>query len=224
MKRLLIFDLDGTLLNTIADLGSATNYALRVSGFPEHNIASYPMLVGNGVTRLIERALPEEERSPENVAALRDKFREYYDQHLADATQPYPGIHQLLRDLTDMDVKVAVASNKYHEAVERLIHHFFPDIPWSAVEGNKEGVPVKPDPSVVFDILGKVPTRKSKVLFVGDSGVDMETARRACIDSCGVTWGFRTAKELRDNHADNIVENPGEIISIVRRPGLDFND
>lgn len=224
MKRLLIFDLDGTLLNTIADLGSATNYALRVSGFPEHNIASYPMLVGNGVTRLIERALPEEERSPENVAALRDKFREYYDEHLADATQPYPGIHQLLRDLTDMDVKVAVASNKYHEAVERLIHHFFPDIPWSAVEGNKEGVPVKPDPSVVFDILGKVPTRKSKVLFVGDSGVDMETARRACIDSCGVTWGFRTAKELRDNHADNIVENPGEIISIVRRPGLDFND
>lgn len=224
MKRLLIFDLDGTLLNTIADLGSATNYALRVSGFPEHNIASYPMLVGNGVTRLIERALPEEERSPENVAALRDKFREYYDQHLADATQPYPGIHQLLRDLTDMDVKVAVASNKYHEAVERLIHHFFPDIPWSAVEGNKEGVPVKPDPSVVFEILGKVPTRKSKVLFVGDSGVDMETARRACIDSCGVTWGFRTAKELRDNHADNIVENPGEIISIVRRPGLDLND
>ncbi|MDE6394272.1 MAG: HAD family hydrolase [Duncaniella sp.] len=224
MKQLLIFDLDGTLLNTIADLGTATNYALRVSGFPEHNLASYPMLVGNGVTRLIERALPEEERSPDTVAALRDKFREYYDEHLADATQPYPGIHQLLRDLRDMDVKVAVASNKYHDAVERLIHHFFPDIPWSAVEGNKEGVPVKPDPSVVFEILGKVPTRKSKVLFVGDSGVDMETARRACIDSCGVTWGFRTAKELRDHHADNIVENPGEIISIVRRPGLDFHD
>lgn len=224
MKRLVIFDLDGTLLNTIADLGAATNYALRVSGFPEHNLASYPMLVGNGVTRLIERALPEEERSPENVAALREKFREYYDEHLADATQPYPGIHRLLRDLTDMDVKVAVASNKYHAAVEKLIHKFFHDIPWSAVEGNKEGVPVKPDPSVVFEILGKVPTRKTNVLFVGDSGVDMETARRACVDSCGVTWGFRSVRELRDNHADNIVDNPEEIIGIVRNTGLDFND
>ena len=224
MKQLVIFDLDGTLLNTIADLGTATNYALRVSGYPEHNLASYPMLVGNGVTRLIERALPEDERSPENVEALREKFREYYDEHLADASQTYPGIHQLLRDLTDMGVKVAVASNKYHSAVETLIHRFFPDIPWSAVEGNKEGIPVKPDPSVVFEILGKVPTRKSKVLFVGDSGVDMETARRACVDSCGVTWGFRPVKELRDNHADNIVDTPAAIIDIVRRPGLELKD
>ena len=223
MKQLVIFDLDGTLLNTIADLGAATNYALRVSGYPEHNIASYPMLVGNGVTRLIERALPEDERSPEKVAELRAKFREYYDQHLADATQPYPGIHGMLRELTDMDVKLAVASNKYHEAVETLIARFFPDIPWSAVEGNKEGVPVKPDPSIVFDILGKVPTRKAKVLYVGDSGVDMETARRACVDSCGVTWGFRPLKELRDNHADNIVDDPAEIIKIVKRPGLELD-
>ncbi|MBD5321766.1 MAG: HAD family hydrolase [Bacteroides sp.] len=223
MKQLVIFDLDGTLLNTIADLGAATNYALRVSGYPEHNIASYPMLVGNGVTRLIERALPEDERSPEKVAELRAKFREYYDQHLADATQPYPGIHGMLRELTDMDVKLAVASNKYHEAVETLIARFFPDIPWSAVEGNKEGVPVKPDPSIVFDILGKVPTRKTKVLYVGDSGVDMETARRACVDSCGVTWGFRPLKELRDNHADNIVDDPAEIIKIVKRPGLELD-
>ena len=223
MKQLVIIDLDGTLLNTIADLGAATNYALRVSGYPEHNIASYPMLVGNGVTRLIERALPEDERSPEKVAELRAKFREYYDQHLADATQPYPGIHGMLRELTDMDVKLAVASNKYHEAVETLIARFFPDIPWSAVEGNKEGVPVKPDPSIVFDILGKVPTRKTKVLYVGDSGVDMETARRACVDSCGVTWGFRPLKELRDNHADNIVDDPAEIIKIVKRPGLELD-
>ncbi len=223
MKHLVIFDLDGTLLNTIADLGAATNHALAISGYPQHSIASYPMFVGNGVTRLIERALPEDVRTPENITAMREKFREYYDEHLTDATEPYPGIRALLDELVKMDVKVAVASNKYQSAVERLIGHFFPDIPWSAVEGQKEGVPVKPDPSIVFEILGKVPTRKPKVLYVGDSGVDMETARRACVDSCGVTWGFRPLKELRDNHADNIVNDPSEIITIVKRPGLELD-
>lgn len=223
MKRLVIFDLDGTLLNTISDLGAATNHALKESGYPQHNLASYPMFVGNGVTRLIERALPEDVRTPEIIASMREKFREYYDEHMADATEPYPGMRRLLSDLVDMDVKVAVASNKYQQAVEKLIAHFFPDIPWCAVEGQKEGVPVKPDPSIVFEILGKVPTRKSKVLYVGDSGVDMETARRACVDSCGVTWGFRPVKELRDTYADNIVNSPDEIINIVRRPGLELD-
>ncbi len=223
MKHLVIFDLDGTLLNTIADLGAATNYALRNSGYPEHSISAYPMFVGNGVTRLIERALPEDERSPENVTALREKFREYYDEHLADATVPYPGIPEMLHELNDMGVKMAVASNKYQNAVETLIQRFFPDIPWAAVEGQKEGVPVKPDPSIVFEILGKVPTRKSKVLYVGDSGVDMETARRACVDSCGVTWGFRPLKELKEPHADNITDTPDGIIKIVRRPGLELD-
>ena len=121
MKRLVIFDLDGTLLNTISDLGSATNHALRESGYPEHSLASYPMFVGNGVTRLIERALPEDVRTPEIIEAMREKFREYYDEHMADATEPYPGIRQLLHTLVGMDVKVAVASNKYQQAVEMLI-------------------------------------------------------------------------------------------------------
>lgn len=223
MKQLVIFDLDGTLLNTINDLGIATNYALHENGYPEHSLGAYPMFVGNGVTRLIERALPEDARSPETVLALRDKFREYYDEHLADTTVPYPGIPEMLRDLRDMGVKMAVASNKYQRAVETLIGHFFPDIPWASVDGHKEGVPSKPDPSIVFDILGKVPTRKSKVLYVGDSGVDMETARRACVDSCGVTWGFRPVKELRDTHADNIANTPDEIITIVKRPGLELD-
>lgn len=223
MKRLVIFDLDGTLLNTISDLGSATNHALKERGYPQHGLASYPMFVGNGVTRLIERALPEDVRTPEIIASMRETFREYYDAHLTDDTRPYPGIHDMLHTLTDMDVKVAVASNKYQQAVEKLITHFFPDIPWCAVEGQKEGVPVKPDPSIVFEILGKVPTRKSKVLYVGDSGVDMETARRACVDSCGVTWGFRPLKELREAYADNIANSPDEIINIVRRPGLELD-
>lgn len=223
MKHLVIFDLDGTLLNTIDDLGRATNHALRLSSYPEHNLAAYPMFVGNGVTRLIERALPEDARTPEIIADIRDKFREYYDSHLCDSTVPYPGIHDLLRDLRDMDISLAVASNKYQAAVERLISHFFPDIPWASVNGHKDGVPAKPDPSIVFEILGEVPTRKSKVLYVGDSAVDMETARRACVDSCGVIWGFRPLRELREAHADNIAEHPDDILAIVRRPGLQLD-
>lgn len=223
MKQLVIFDLDGTLLNTIADLGAATNYALRESGYPEHSISSYPMFVGNGVTRLIERAIPEDMRTHENILAVREKFCEYYDEHLTDETTPYTGIPELLHDLKDIGVKLAVASNKYQHAVETLINRYFPDITWSAVEGQKEGVPVKPDPSIIFEILGKTPTRKSKVLYVGDSGVDMETARRACVDSCGVTWGFRPVKELKEAHADNIADAPEQIITIVRRPGLELD-
>lgn len=223
MKHIVIFDLDGTLLNTIDDLGAATNFALRECGYPEHNLASYPMFVGNGVSRLIERALPEDERNPENVQRLKEKFTEYYDVHCADLTQPYPGIKEMLHTLQEMGVRMAVASNKYQEAVEKLINNFFPEIEWSAIEGQKEGVPVKPDPSIVFEILAKSPARKSKVLYVGDSGVDMETARRACVDSTGVTWGFRPVKELRDYHADNIVNSPEEIITIVKRPGLELD-
>lgn len=224
MKQLVIFDLDGTLLNTIDDLGAATNHALAEGGYPCHSLSAYPMLVGNGVRRLMERALPEDARIPEIVDPMLEKFREYYDAHLTDATIPYPGIPELLRSLTSAGVKVAVASNKYQDAVERLISTFFPDIDFSAVEGQKEGVPVKPDPSIVFEILGKVPMRKSKVLYCGDSGIDMETARRACVDSCGVTWGFRPARELREAHADSIVSEPGEIMRIVTRPGLELSD
>lgn len=223
MKKLVIFDLDGTLLNTIADLGAATNYALRCGGYPEHALTAYTKFVGNGATRLVERALPDEARTPEIISTTLEMFKEYYSLHLSEATEPYPGIPELLEELKYLGVSMAVASNKYQTAVESLVAHYFPNVEWSAVEGQKEGVPVKPDPSILFEILGKVPTKKSKVLYVGDSGVDMETARRACVDSCGVTWGFRPARELREAHADNIIDAPIDILSIVRRPGLELD-
>ncbi len=224
MKQLVIFDLDGTLLNTIADLGTATNHALKTFGYPLHNIASYNMFVGNGVSRLIERSLPEDERSPETIEKVRQEFMTYYDAHKTDFTEPYPGIKDLLEELSSMGVKVAVASNKYQRAVSELVRHYFPETDWQDIEGQKDGVPTKPDPSIVFEILAKCPTKKSKVLYVGDSAVDMETARRACVDSCGVTWGFRPVKELKDAHALSIAESPLEIINIVRRRGLDLED
>lgn len=217
MKRLVIFDLDGTLLNTIEDLGEAANYALEKTGYPTHSIASYPYFVGNGVSKLLQRVLPEDARTEENVNALRKYFMEYYDVHNTDNTKPYPGITELLEQLQDDGVKLAVASNKYDSAVKRLIIHFFPQIKWSALEGQKEGVPVKPDPSIVFEILSKCPTKKSDVLYIGDSGVDMETARRACVTSCGVTWGFRPISELMAYHAENIANQPNEIYTLVQK-------
>ena len=217
MKSLVIFDLDGTLLNTIADLGEATNHAMAEMGYPEHPLSAYNMMVGNGIRRLIERALPEDARTDETVEAAREHFLLYYNRHIHDHTVPYPGIPELLRDLTERKVAVAVASNKFQEGVTTLITHFFPDIPWVAVMGNREGMPTKPDPSIVFNILADYPTPKSDVLYVGDSGVDMETARRACVDSCGVTWGFRTLQELETAGANEIVENPDDILPIVSR-------
>lgn len=212
---LVIFDLDGTLLNTIADLAAAANYSLERCGFPTHSPEAYPYFVGNGVTKLLERVLPEDVRTAENVKLLSGYFRDYYGSHLYDHTQPYPGVPEMLVALRERGVKVAVASNKYQQAVERLIHHFFPNVEWVAIEGQKEGVPVKPDPSIVFEILSKSPTPKSRVLYVGDSGVDMETARRACVTSVGVTWGFRPERELREYYADRLVYRANEIPRVV---------
>lgn len=217
MKRLVIFDLDGTLLNTIHDLGSAANYALDICGFPTHNISSYPFFVGNGVTRLLERVMPEDARNEDNIVLLKKHFMEYYETHKTDHTTIYNGIDDLLKALTLRGVKLAVASNKYHKAVVELIKYYFPIYEWVAIEGQKDNFPIKPDPSIVFDILSKSPTLKSQVLYVGDSGVDMETARRACIESVGVTWGFRPEEELREHFADNIVNHPSEILTIIER-------
>lgn len=213
MKKLVIFDLDGTLLNTIADLGEACNYALRQLGYSEHALSTYNYMVGNGVRKLVERAEPDADA--ETVERLLAIFREYYDRHSTDNTRPYPGIPELLRTLTDNGVAVAVASNKYQSAVEHIIAHFFPDIPFAAVAGQVDMRPVKPDPSIVFAILNEHPTPKAEVLYVGDSGVDMETARRACVESVGVSWGFRPVSELRKTYADHIVTNPSEILEIV---------
>ena len=215
MKKLVIFDLDGTLLNTIEDLGQAANYALERNGYATHSMASYPYFVGNGVRRLMTRVLPEDARDDENVDRVLGDFIEYYDEHCIDFTKPYNGMPELLQALRDMGVDMAVASNKYQKAASKIIPHYFPDIDFVAIEGQKEGVNVKPDPSIVFSILAKTKMAKADCLYVGDSGVDMETARRACIDSVGVTWGFRSKKELVEYHANAIVGNPIDILDIV---------
>ena len=215
MKKLVIFDLDGTLINSIEDLGQAANYALSKNGFPTHSLASYPFFVGNGVRNLIRKALPEENRNDTTIDSLLKDFKEYYDDHNVDSTKPYDGIMELLKQLQEQGVKLAVASNKYQKATEKIVSQLFPDIKFVSVQGQQDGVNVKPDPSIVFNILGVALVPKAEVLYVGDSGVDMETARRACVDSVGVTWGFRSEKELNEYHADRIVHRASDMFDIV---------
>ncbi len=215
MKRYVIFDLDGTLLNSIEDLATATNHALESLGYPKHGLWVYPTMVGNGVSKLLERALPEDARDETNLARMRQAFRAYYDEHCCDATKPYPGIPELLEELTRRNFHLAVTSNKYEAAVVKLIRHYFPDAAWSAILGHVEGLPVKPDPSIVFKALSLCPTPKSECLYVGDSAVDMETARRACIESVGVSWGFRSILELKKAYADHIISMPNQLLNFV---------
>ncbi|MEG1005221.1 HAD family hydrolase [Bacteroides sp.] len=211
MKKLVIFDLDGTLLNTIADLAASTNHALASLGFPTHDTAAYPFMVGNGINKLFERALPEGEKTEDNIRRVRQAFVPHYDVHNADASSPYPGIPELLHTLQSQGIQLAVASNKYQAATEKLVAHYFPHITFTAVFGQREGINVKPDPTIVFDILRIANVSKDEVLYVGDSGVDMQTAINAGVTSCGVTWGFRPRAELEALHPDYIVDKAEEI-------------
>lgn len=215
MKRLVIFDLDGTLLNTISDLGQACNHALLSTGFPCHPLDSYPMMVGNGITRLIERALPAEHRDQPTVELARRYFLDFYGQHCMELTQPYPGIGDLLSDLASRGIMVAVASNKYQEAVTALISHYFPEIPWTAVEGQRDTRPTKPSPDIVFNIMTTTGVEPADVLYVGDSGVDIDTARNAGVDCAGVTWGFRPESELREHGAVHLVHKASSLLDMI---------
>lgn len=210
MKQLAIFDLDGTLLNTITDLGKACNYALQTMGFATHPIQAYAYMVGNGVRNLMKKA--QQDADDATIDVLLEHFKNYYNEHCLDTTKPYPGIPDLLEKLVQQNVALAVASNKYQEATEKIIAGCFPQIQFVAVEGQREGRNRKPDPSIIFSVLEKFPVPKKNVLYVGDSGVDIECAKRACVEAVGVTWGFRSIAELRKANADVIVTNPAEIL------------
>ena len=152
MKKLVIFDLDGTLLDTIADLAESANYALKQLDYPTHPVDAIRTFVGNGINKLLERALPAHEQTEENIMRMRSHFVPYYDIHNADLSTPYPGIVSLLEDLQAKGILIAVASNKYQEATVKLVKQYFPNIDFVEILGQREGINVKPDPSIVFDL------------------------------------------------------------------------
>lgn len=217
MKKLIIFDLDGTLLDTIGDLAAATNYALREFGFPEHPEASFRFFVGNGLNKLIERALPEGRRSADDISMVKHLFLNYYQTHGEEQTRPYPGIRNLLSDLHQKGYLLAVASNKYHEGTTALVGHFFPEIPFSGVLGQRDGVPVKPSPEILEELWGKAGVTKEETLYAGDSGVDAATAVNAGVDFVGVLWGFRPQSELAAAGAVHFAQKAEEISAFCER-------
>lgn len=213
--ELVIFDLDGTLLDTIGDLAVACNAVLALRGLPQHSYEEYCHFVGNGIMRLVERALPEELRTPYTVAAVRADFVKYYTEHIDTYTKPYEGVPELMTELVRRGIRVAVASNKFQAGTEKLVRLFFPGVDFAAVFGQREGVPLKPDPAVVGEILARTGVDGERVLYVGDSGVDMQTAAAAGVRSVGVTWGFRDRAELVGAGAQHIVDRPAEILNIL---------
>ncbi len=180
--ELVIFDLDGTLLNTIGDLAVSCNAVLALRGLPQHSYEEYCHFVGNGILRLVERALPEPLRTPENVALVRADFVKYYTEHIDTYTKPYDGIPELVAELRRRGVRLAVASNKFQTGTEKLIGLFFPPETFDVVFGQRPDVPLKPSPAVVEEILARTGTAPERVLYVGDSGVDMETGRGGAPD------------------------------------------
>ena len=215
MKRLVIFDLDGTLIDTITDLAASTNYALVKNGFQPHETETYRFFVGNGVNKLFERALPEGEKTDENILRIRKDFLPYYDKYNTDLSRPYPGIPELLEKIQSNRILIAVASNKYQAATEKLILHYFPRIDFAVVLGQREGVPAKPDPTIVNEILSVTGIAKKDTIYVGDSGVDMQTAYNSDVESIGVTWGFRPRSELETFNSKYIVDRAHEIMSLL---------
>lgn len=213
--ELVIFDLDGTLLDTLGDLAVACNASLAVRGLPQHSYEEYRGFVGNGIMRLVERALPEPLRSPDNVAAVRADFVAYYTEHIDRYTRPYEGIPELVAELSRRGVRLAVASNKFQAGTEMLIRRFFPQVAFAAVLGQREGVPLKPDPAVVEELLAATGAARERSLYVGDSGVDMLAAAAAGVRSVGVTWGFRTREELASAGAVHIVDRAEEILPLL---------
>ena len=188
----IVFDLDGTLLDTIEDLGEAVNHALRKRNLPLHTLEEYRTMVGNGVKKLVERALPVIPSEARNLLddCLAD-FMSYYESHIDVHTRPYDGMPELLQALSAQGVALAVASNKFQSGAEYLVKKLFPGIPFVAILGNQEGFPLKPDPAIVETVLEKAGVAKSKAALVGDSATDMKTAANAGVPGIAVAWGYQ---------------------------------
>ena len=208
-----IFDLDGTLLDTLRDLANSVNYALSQHGMPTHSIDDVRRFVGNGVRVLMERAVPNGAANPALDATFAT-FRQHYMQHSLDTTRPYDGITELIRELKARGCQLAVVSNKMMAATQELVHHFFPEIEVAIGEHEAAGIRKKPAPDTVFEALRQLGVGKEGAVYVGDSDVDLATARNSGLPCISVLWGFRDKPFLLEHGATTFVETPRQILEI----------
>ena len=210
--KLVIFDLDGTLLDTIDDLKEAVNHAMSLRGFPTFTREEVMAMVGHGARNLMRKALPVGHKDDDMVDAAYDDFRAYYITHIDVHTKPFPGIHDLLTQLHQEGVLLAVASNKFQEGTEHLIKEFFPEIPFVSVLGGRPGFPLKPNPEIVNEVLRKAGIEKENTVMVGDSDTDMETAANGGIMGIAVNWGYRDMSSIENLKVAISVEELHQIL------------
>ncbi len=216
MRPLIIFDLDGTLLYTLDDLANSVNYVLQKHQLPTYPINNYRQFVGNGVTNLIKKAVPQTIHSTEKFTHILNDFLLYYSQHQYDTTHPFDGIVDTLQQLKNQNMLLAVASNKMHEATVSIVEHFFPTISFDIILGQIPQRAIKPNPQIIIDILQNFQLSPQDGIFVGDSNVDILTAHNAQMQAIGVLWGYRNKTELKNAQADFIIQKPMEIIDILK--------
>lgn len=211
--KTVIFDLDGTLLDTLQDLTNSVNFALHSMQYPERSLTEVRMFVGNGISKLIERAVPEgtDEQSEKKTLQI---FKSHYEQHCEDYTAPYPGVYELLSDLKEMNVPMAIVSNKADFAVKKLCEKYFSDYISLAI-GECDGVRKKPSPDTVFAAIAQLNAQQESAVYIGDSEVDIETARNAKIDSVCVTWGFRDEDFLWERGASVCVDSAAKLKTLL---------
>lgn len=214
MIKGIIFDLDGTILDTLVDLGNSVNAVLEDYGYPTHNTEDYKKKVGNGVRKLLERSLPSNVKEDELDEAL-EKFSYYYDQYCLENSKPYPGIVELLKALEERGVLLAVNSNKIDRYTKDLVSKSFPTVPFVEVLGQRIAVPVKPNPAGALEIKEKMNLELDEILFVGDSEVDIQTARNAGMKVVVVPWGFRPKEELEKANPDYMIEKASDLLDLL---------
>ena len=216
MIKAVLFDLDGTLANSIEDLANSTEKALKKLGFSGHTLAEYKYFVGDGIPKLIERALPANKRDKETVNACLELFMADYRVHYHDKTNAYDGVREMLSELKSGGLKLAVISNKAQEMAEKVASTLFGDI-FDLVAGKREGYKTKPDPALTLFVMDSLGVSPSECALAGDSGMDMAAAVNAGALPIGVLWGFRTAEELQKNGAEYLFSSPAEITDLIEK-------
>ena len=214
MIKAVLFDLDGTLVNSLEDLADSANFALTQFGFPTHEMEEYKYFIGNGIPNLVERIIPEQDEETKMKAL--ECFKAYYREHYTDKTVVYDGIYDTVDAIRHMGLKIAVVSNKVHEMTVTIVEKLLGDR-FDIVCGKQDSFPTKPDPTLTLKVMDDLGVKPCECLFVGDSGTDAKTSVNAGCAGVGVLWGFRKEDELLENGAKYIVKKPCEIVDIIQR-------